>query len=187
MHPTEVTNEAQTMPNALAPIQEMVRACIQCGTCTGSCPNAFAMDHTPRALWRMVLMGDTEAVFESQTFMLCSACYYCSLRCPRGLPLTDAMAGLKQIATRQDRKRHRKSIRFFEAFMESVRKHGRVHETAFMTRFFISMKDPFLPLGFAPLGMKLMAKGKLSVRPPAGGTARLDAIFRKAGQLEEMK
>ena len=50
-------SEMVSQPDELASVKEMVRACIQCGTCTGSCPNAFAMDYTPRHLWRMVLMG----------------------------------------------------------------------------------------------------------------------------------
>ena len=59
----------------LAPIRDMVQACIQCGTCTGSCPNAFAMDRTPRQMWRLVLTDRQESIFSSQTFSLCSACY----------------------------------------------------------------------------------------------------------------
>jgi len=58
-------SEMVSQPDELAPVKEMVRACIQCGTCTGSCPNAFAMDYTPRHLWRMVLMGLKEEIFIS--------------------------------------------------------------------------------------------------------------------------
>ena len=79
-------------------IREKLRACMQCGTCTGSCANAFAMDYTPRQLWRMVQLGLTDELFNSKTFSLCSSCYYCTLRCPRGLPLTEAIHGLKQLA-----------------------------------------------------------------------------------------
>ena len=93
----ETNKEKLQSAYVLAPVQEMVRACIQCGTCSGSCPNEFAMDYTPRQLWRMVLMDQTEKIFQSKTFVLCSACYYCTLRCPRGLPLTEAMEALKQI------------------------------------------------------------------------------------------
>ena len=50
----EVNEAKPPPPDVLATVQEMVRACIQCGTCTASCPNEFAMDHTPRKLWRMV-------------------------------------------------------------------------------------------------------------------------------------
>ena len=55
----------------LVSVQEMVQTCIQCGTCTGSCPNAFAMDYTPRKMWRMVLMGQKDDIFKSKTFTLC--------------------------------------------------------------------------------------------------------------------
>jgi len=38
---------ATAAKNILNRVKEMVQACIQCGTCTASCPNAFAMDHPP--------------------------------------------------------------------------------------------------------------------------------------------
>lgn len=169
----------------LDPVRKMVRSCIQCGTCTGSCPNAFAMDLTPRHLWRMVLMGKTEDIFRSKTFSLCSACYYCTLRCPRGLSLTEAMAALKQIAARDDLKPYKQSIRFYKSFMNSVRRHGRVHEMEFMTLYFLSMMDPFLPLKFTPLGMRLMGKGKVSIEIPSRENNPLEAIFSKVEQMEE--
>ena len=54
----ELVGKKKNKSEDLAPIQKMVRACIQCGTCTGSCPNAYAMDITPRAMWRRVLADD---------------------------------------------------------------------------------------------------------------------------------
>jgi heterodisulfide reductase subunit C len=169
----------------LAPVQEMVRACIQCGTCTGSCPNEFAMDDTPRHLWRMVLMDQTAAVFQSKTFALCSACYCCTLRCPRGLPLTEAMEALKQIAARHNLPRYKHSVQFYKSFIQSVRQHGRVNETEFMTMYFAALKNPLIPLRFAPLGIKLMLKGKVSMLPPLRRERPLESIFRKVAELEE--
>ena len=182
-----LVEEEKNKAEDLSPIQAMVRACIQCGTCTGSCPNAYAMDITPRAMWRRVLAGDLEGVFKSRTFVLCSACYTCTLRCPRGLPLTDAVFALKQMAARQGRDRHRSSILFYKAFMKSVRKHGRVHETEFMLRYFVSMKNPLLPFEFASLGIKLIGKGILSPGIPVKGNPRLTPVFQKALELEETK
>ena len=170
--------------DALAPVREMIRSCIQCGTCTGSCPNAFAMDKTPRLLWRMVLMGKRAAIFNSKTFTLCSSCYYCTLRCPRGLPLTDAMSALKQIASSENIPRYRQSTLFYKKFIESVRRHGRVREMEFMTLYFSALKNPLLPFRFAALGMKLMKKGKVSIQIPSKGKAPLEAIFRKVEELE---
>ncbi len=183
---TETTTAVEMqLPDPLAPIQEMVRTCIQCGTCTGSCPNAFAMDQTPRQLWRMVLMGQKDAIFQSKTFALCSSCYYCTLRCPRGLLLTEAMGALKQIASRENLAKYRQSSLFYKSFIKSVRNHGRVREMEFMTLYFTSMKNPFVPFRFAPLGMRLMLKKKISLQIPSKGKRPLEAIFRKIEELEE--
>jgi len=183
---TETTTAVEMqLPDPLAPIQEMVRTCIQCGTCTGSCPNAFAMDQTPRRLWRMVLMGQKDVIFQSKTFALCSSCYYCTLRCPRGLPLTEAMGALKQIAARENLAKYRQSSLFYKSFIKSVRRHGRVREMEFMTLYFTSMKNPFVPFRFASLGMRLMLKKKIFLQFPSKGKGPLEAIFRKVEELEE--
>ena len=179
------SNETVQSSVNLAPVQEMVRACIQCGTCTGSCPNEFAMDYTPRHLWRMVLMDQTAEIFQSKTFALCSACYCCTLRCPRGLPLTEAMEALKQIAARHNLPRYKHSVQFYKSFIQSVRQHGRVNETEFMTMYFAALKNPLVPLRFAPMGIKLMLKGKVSMLPPIRRRRPLESIVRKVAELEE--
>jgi heterodisulfide reductase subunit C len=69
--------------------------------------------------------------------------------------------------------------------MESVYRHGRVREMELMTLFCISMKNPFLALQFAPLGIKLMGKGKISLEIPSKGNGALKAIFRKVEELEK--
>ena len=169
----------------LTAVREMVTACIQCGTCTASCPNAFAMDATPRQLWRMVLMDCQDAIFTSKTFTLCSSCYYCTLRCPRGLSLTDAMAALKRVAARKGLKPYRSSTHFCREFINSVRRHGRVREMEFMTLYMARMKSPLLPLRFAPLGLKLMGKGKVPLQLPSRGTGKLESLFAKVEALEQ--
>ncbi len=168
----------------LAPVQEMIRGCIQCGTCTGSCPNEFAMDYTPRQLWRMVLMDQIDEIFQSKTFALCSACYYCTLRCPRGLPLTGAMEALKQIAAGQNLPQYRHSVQFYRSFIQSVRRHGRVNEMEFMALYFATLKNFLIPLRFASLGMKLMFKGKVSMLPPLRHERPLESIFLNVEALE---
>ncbi len=178
----DATSAGTTM--GLNSVKKLVAACIQCGTCTGSCPNAAAMDLTPRQLWRNVLMAQTDAVFSSQTFTLCATCYNCTLRCPRGLPLTEAMTALKQIAAKEDLKAYRKSARFYRSFMDSVRRHGRVHEMEFMALYFLSMKNPLLPLSYTPLGVRLMGKGKVPFQVPSREPNPLTAIFDKVEQME---
>jgi heterodisulfide reductase subunit C len=168
----------------LSRLQEAVQACIQCGTCTGSCPNAFAMDHTPRQLWRLLLVGETEEIFRSKTFILCSACYLCTLRCPRGLPLTELMAGLKAEAARRGVRRYRASTLFYDSFLANVRRNGRVQEMALMMRYFTRLGHPGPPLANASLGFKLMAKGKLRPAWPKPGGGKLARLFDRVTALE---
>jgi len=166
-------------------VKQMIQACIQCGTCSGSCPNEFAMDYTPRMLWRLVLRGEVEDIFSSRTFTLCSSCYTCTLRCPRSLPVTDAMAGLKQVAARLYPERYRPSVAFSRTFMESVRRHGRVDEMEFMFFYFASRRNPILPFQFAPMGMRLLSRGKVKLGLPGrGGKGMLEPIFRKVEAME---
>jgi heterodisulfide reductase subunit C len=184
---TEVKNDSDLIAkDHLAKIQEMVRTCIQCGTCTGSCPNAQSMDYTPRHLWRMVLMGQKDLIYRSKTFALCSSCYFCTLRCPRGLALTEAMSALKQLAARENIESFRQSARFYAAFLESVRRHGRVREMEMMNLYFIAMRNPLIPLKYAALGIKLMRKGKIPLRFPSKGIGALDKIFKKVQELEDI-
>jgi heterodisulfide reductase subunit C2 len=182
---TDIEGNVKTLAERLSPIRKMILPCIQCGTCSGSCPNADAMDVMPRHLWRLLLTNNGEEIFKSRTFALCSTCYSCMLRCPRGLPLTDAMSMLKQVAAAENLYIYRKSVLFYQSFMESVRRHGRVREMEFMTLYFMSMKNPMIPMKFTPLGMRLMARGKVSIEFPSKGTGRLDALFSKAKAIED--
>ena len=169
----------------LQAIQADVSPCIQCGTCTGSCPNADEMDLTPRTMWRLVILGRLEDIMVSRTFILCSDCYTCTLRCPRGLPLTEAMERLKGIAFARQAHRHRGIRLFYEKFMQTVRRHGRIHEMAFMTRYFTAMKSPTAPFRFASLGMKMMGKGKVEFGHGKSPKTPLAALFDKVAEIEQ--
>ncbi len=182
-HPPTLESRAG---ESTAALRNGIQACIQCGTCTASCPNAFAMDLTPRYMWRLLLMEREDEIFASKTFSLCSACYTCTLRCPRGLPLTETAGALKRIAAARNLPMHKSGVRFYQSFMSSVRRHGRVHETEFMTLYFLSMKNPVVAMRFTPLGMKLMGKGKLALEIPglSKGKRPLGDVFQKAAEME---
>jgi heterodisulfide reductase subunit C len=95
------------------------------------------------------------------------------------------MEMLKGIAFARREARHRNPRLFYEQFMQTVRRHGRIHEMAFMTRYFTALRNPLAPLRFAHLGLKLMGKGKLR---PAGGKAvdtPLAALFDKVTAMEQ--
>ncbi len=166
-------------------IQANLRPCIQCGTCTASCPNAEQMDLTPRKMWRLVILGRLTDIMASKTFILCSDCYTCTLRCPRGLPLTESMEALKGIAFARQETQFRNSRLFYEKFMQTVRRYGRVREMEFMTRYFTAMKNPLTPFRFAPLGIKLLGKRKVTIGFGKSSATPLDALFDKVAAMEQ--
>ena len=62
---------------------ERLKDCIQCGTCSGSCPVSYYMDNPPRKLFAMIRAGMRDQVLGSDSLWLCTSCYTCTLRCPR--------------------------------------------------------------------------------------------------------
>jgi heterodisulfide reductase subunit C len=164
-------------------LEKMARECLQCGTCTASCPHADYMDFVPRQLWRMILTGNKEDIFQTKTFWLCSTCYSCTLRCPRGLPLTQAMGSLKRIAGEKEDPRQKKLSAFYNAFMQNVSKNGRVNEAEMMKDYFKLKKDLLEPFNFLPLGTKLLLRGKVH---PLKGKFHPLHFFRAKGKLEYM-
>lgn len=169
--------------SALAELKQTVGACMQCGTCTASCPNWHAMDVTPRTMWRMIQFGMVDRILESKTFWMCSSCYMCTLRCPRGLKLTQAMGALKRMARLSGGAEARKNGAFYEAFMSDVEAHGRVQETSMMNRYFLKRMDPATVLSFMPLGMRMLSKGKVHM-PSRGQGGVLKPLFAKAREME---
>jgi len=172
-------------PDSIPGIWEKVRACMQCGTCTGSCANSNGMDHTPRELWRMVQLGLKEEIFASRTFWLCSSCFICTLRCPRGLPLTETMGALKRLAVAEGFFADKKSPVFYRTFLDTIRRYGRVREMELMARYFLRLGNPLVPIAFTSLGMRLLSKGKISFQMPSlSSGGKLDALFSKVKELE---
>jgi len=83
------------------PDWQKLLTCIQCGTCSASCPAAELMDYAPRQLWQMMRLGLRELVMNSRTFWLCTQCYACQVRCPRGIEIAETMRNLREWAVAQ--------------------------------------------------------------------------------------
>lgn len=80
------------------PDWQKLATCIQCGTCSASCPAAELMDYPPRQLWELVRLGLRDQVMNSRTFWLCTQCYACQVRCPRGIHISETMRNLREWA-----------------------------------------------------------------------------------------
>ncbi|MGE5541480.1 MAG: (Fe-S)-binding protein, partial [Bacillota bacterium] len=75
--------------------------CIQCGTCTASCPSAHAMDDPPRRLVRMASLGLWKEMLSGRSIWQCLTCASCQARCPRGIEITGGMLALRREAGRR--------------------------------------------------------------------------------------
>ncbi|NTW36695.1 MAG: hypothetical protein HGB17_11300 [Syntrophobacteraceae bacterium] len=92
---------------------------------------------------------------------------------------------MKRLAIAEGRAVDKKSPLFYRSFLDSIRRYGRVREMEMMARYILSLKNPITPIAFAPLGIKLMVKGKISPQMPSfSGKGKLEAIYRKVQELE---
>lgn len=146
---------------------EKIMACMQCGTCTGSCPSSHAMQYTPRKLIALIRANQRETVLNSLDIWKCASCYSCTARCPRGIKFTDIMYILKNLAWQEQKTGQNKDIStFYSAFQDLIEKNGRMNESQLVMKY--SMKtNPFKMFEFAPLGFKLLSKGRVAVQSAA--------------------
>jgi heterodisulfide reductase subunit C len=140
---------------------EKIKICQQCGTCTGSCPTSHLMDWGPREIIAAFRAGMIDRVVKSNTIWLCTSCYYCTVRCPAGIKITDLMYELKRMAIKYDLvPKDSKNPAMTRFFVDSVHKHGRNHEVELMTKYMIA-KDWGMPFRFWQVGLKLFTSGRL--------------------------
>ncbi len=143
-----------------------IKRCIQCGTCSGSCPVSWAMEESPRQIIAMVRAGMRDKVLDSSTIWTCASCYTCTVRCPQEIKITDVMYILKRIAIREKRERAEKIHAFSRFFVETVNETGRNNEFVLLRRFFLATK-PFGAIKEGGVAWRLKTRGRLplSVKP----------------------
>lgn len=78
---------------------EDINLCFQCGACSSGCPLTDEMDLLPSKIVRMVQLGRGEAL-DSKTIWVCSTCFNCEVRCPRGIDVANVMEALRQLKLR---------------------------------------------------------------------------------------
>jgi heterodisulfide reductase subunit C len=79
---------------------ENVDLCFQCGACSSGCPMTQEMDYLPSKVIRMAQLGLEEAL-ESKTIWVCTTCFNCEVRCPRGIDIANVMEALRQMVLRK--------------------------------------------------------------------------------------
>lgn len=161
-----------------------LESCIQCGTCGGSCPSAADMDHTPRALFALVLAGLRDDALRSNTPWMCVSCYFCAVRCPKEIHIPDVMYGIKSIATREGKAPETTGGAFSKTFVDNIVRYGRSYEMGLVARHYLRHYPLRLP-GMAPMGISMLTKGRMGFVPHRiKGIHGLRAILDRAGELE---
>ncbi len=140
-----------------------IRYCIQCGTCGGSCPNGADMQFTPRELFAMVVLNEEEKVLSANTMWKCVSCYYCTMRCPREIPVTDVMYTLKRLSIRKRYAKETDAPALARHFTHTVDRYGRAFEMGIATRQFLS--HPLKAVQMTGLGMSMLKRGRMGLKP----------------------
>jgi quinone-modifying oxidoreductase subunit QmoC len=108
---------------------EWVKMCMQCGVCSGSCPLGPHWEHPPQEIFMMIRANKREEVLTSASMWMCTSCYSCVVRCPRGLPITHIMHGLAHYASRLGvAPKDNPTYKFAKLFWKNLEKTGRVNE-----------------------------------------------------------
>jgi len=77
---------------------ETVAVCFQCGTCTGACPSGRRTPYRIRQLVRRAVMGLKDDVISDDSIWMCTTCYECQERCPRGIKIVDIVKIVRNYA-----------------------------------------------------------------------------------------
>ncbi|HDQ26187.1 MAG TPA: heterodisulfide reductase subunit C [bacterium] len=141
-----------------------IKECIQCGTCSGSCPVAHAMDYFPRRIIAMLRAGKIEEVLKSDTIWLCASCYSCTVRCPAGVKYTDFMYHLKRTGEKEGLiPKNKKGLKMAKNFNKVISEWGRSYEPELMVRY--NIPNIFNLIKVMPFGLKLFLKGRMPFFP----------------------
>ena len=165
-----------------------VRDCYQCGKCAAGCPMAETMDLLPNQIVRLVQLGCVERALRSEAIWQCVSCMTCSTRCPKSVDCAGVLDALRQVSAERGEAApaRRRTVLFQKAFLENIRRNGRLTELAlvrkFKTRAFLDDLNVPMLLKDAMLAPKMLRRGKLHVFPGrAKDRGVVRRIFEKCG------
>lgn len=172
------------LENVLAiPNGGKIKECIQCGTCSASCPTSYAMEYGPREIIAALRAGMLDRVLKSTTVWLCSSCYSCTVRCPAAIPFTDVMYELKRLGVKHGiYPKGTTNAVMAQAFVESVDRHGRNHEPELIRKYYLRT-NPLNFLSLITLGLRLFLRGRMHILPR--NIKGLDGLRKMMAVIEE--
>ena len=163
-----------------------IKRCIQCGTCTGSCPVSYTMDITPRELIALFRAGEIETILSSRTIWICASCYACTVRCPQDVQLTDIMYALKRLAMDNKIFPRRFPVHSLsKSFVGFTNRFGRSYEPGLILSYSLKT-NPFKLFGMIPMFIQLLKKGRIGIFPKRIKSRKNFSKILKEAEIMEM-
>jgi quinone-modifying oxidoreductase subunit QmoC len=163
-----------------------IKNCLQCGTCTGTCPVSYAMDITPRQTMALFRAGHIEDILQSRTIWICASCYSCTVRCPVGIKITDTLYALKRLAMDKNIYPNQFPVHTLsKEFVKNVYRYGRNYELGLGIRYCLraGIGKLFANMGF---GFAMIRRGRLGLTPKKiERVNQVRAIIDRANQFGE--
>ena len=78
-----------------------MEVCMQCGTCSASCPLSSGTNPFPRKIYRYLQLGLKDKLLKSPEPWLCYYCGECNKDCPRGAEPAETMMATRRWLTAQ--------------------------------------------------------------------------------------
>ena len=82
------------------------RKCMQCGKCSGTCPNYDQMEYHPNQFIAMVRNGEIEKLMQSKSIYMCLSCFACVERCPRNVEPAKLIEAVRLAVIRKQNQNH---------------------------------------------------------------------------------
>ena len=137
--------------------QTRLAECYQCGKCTAGCPTAGHMDIPPTRLIRLLQLGDSESALHASSIWQCVSCQTCTTRCPKSVDCAAVMDALRQLAFERGTlgPDERRTMLFQKAFLDNIRRHGRLNEIELIAAFkgAVFLRDRSLAFLFRDAGL----------------------------------
>jgi heterodisulfide reductase subunit C len=158
-----------------------VSACFQCHKCSTGCPIGRDMDVLSSQIMRLIHLGAETATLTSRAIWLCASC---TTRCPMEIDIAAVMDTLRMMAVERGLT-YAYGKQFNQAFLDSVRRHGRAFELETMLFYKLKSGAIFDDMDKAP---QMLAKGKLALLPKrSGSVAQVRQVFKTAAREEEKR
>jgi len=156
---------------------QQLSLCYQCGKCTAGCPYTTEYDIPVSQIMRLTQAGQKELVLKSKSLWLCATCESCTARCPNKIDVARIMDVLRHMARREGYGGVKTVKTFWDSFLHSVQKNGRVFEVGLLANYISHTGRFWTDFG---LGRKVLPKGKIHFKPSAmQGKEEVAKIFRR--------